>query len=101
MDELGRGADNTSPSACFHSPAAPGGRTIAHIPTVEVAPEHVESLRILIDEYRWLRAESGIPEPDPDAATEMLSNVEALSDALDGVASPIVRTGPQPPGGSP
>jgi hypothetical protein len=48
----------------------------------------------VIDEYRRLRAGSGILEDDPDAAAEMLSNCEALADALDGVAGPIVRTGP-------
>ena len=75
-----------------------GGRTMSnHILTAELAPEHVEWLRILIDKYQRLRAESGIPEDDRDAAAEMLDSREALADHLDGVASPAVRG----PGGVP
>jgi hypothetical protein len=57
----------------------------------EVPWELVEWLRILIDEYRRLRAASGIPEDDQDAADEMLSACSMLADHLDGVADPAIR----------
>jgi hypothetical protein len=64
---------------------------MARDPSAEIAPEHVEWLRILIDQYRRLWAESGIPEDHTDAAADKLSGCEMLADVLDGVADPLVR----------
>ena len=60
----------------------------------ELSRDQVDWLRSLIDAYRHLRAESGIPEPDTDAAAEMLSNCEMLADELEAalaVPDPIIR----------
>jgi hypothetical protein len=71
-----------------------------HNPAADVPWEWVEWLWILIDEYKRLRAESGVPEDDTYAAAKMLSSCEMLADALDDVADPIVRTGPPRRGGN-
>jgi hypothetical protein len=67
-------------------------------PTADIPPVLVEWLRILIDEYKRLRADSGIPEDDQDCADEMLSACSMLADHLDGIADPAVR-GPGGAGG--
>jgi hypothetical protein len=69
-----------------------------HNPTDDIPWEWVGWLRILIDEYKRLRADSGIPEDDTDAAAEMLSSCKMLADALDAVVSPNIR-GPGGTGG--